>query len=353
MSKIKVLHGPVNYGTQAGLFAKKLREKGVYAFSIGYEDRYKRLIDYELKTSNKLLLKHFYKLLNIILGIFWFFKFNTFHFYYGKTLLPNQFDLPFYKIFKKKILFHYLGKDVKTYKESVEKYKISNMQYSYKSPDAALKADNVKKKRLKYETKYANFQIVCSPVYTEFVPNSILLPLGIDLNDYEFSPMQTNVATVTILHAPTSRDNKGTKFIVEAIEKLKIEGLSIKFLLCENISHKELKEAYKKCDIFIDQVLGGYGTAAIEAMAIGRPTISYIRDIHFNENTFPGGIPILSANKDNIYIVLKNLIENKKKLSEIGKTSRQFVEKHHNIDELTNKLIEIYRQQHNNNKHSN
>ena len=217
------------------------------------------------------------------------------------------------------------------------------MHYSYESLAAATSADSIKKKRLKKETKYASLQIVCSPVYLEFVPNSILIPLGIDLNEYEFTPLHSEKSTLKILHAPTNRDNKGTKFIIEAVDKLKNEGYLIKFKLCEGLTHKELKEEYKNCDIFIDQVLGGYGTSAIEAMAIGRPTISYIREIHFNEQSFPGGIPIISANKDTIFETIKRLFDDKDKLKDIGVSSRKFVEKHHNIELLTVRLIEMYK----------
>lgn len=241
---------------------------------------------------------------------------------------------------------HYLGKDVKTYKETVERYPVNNMLYSSGDITEALKKDEIKKKRLAYESKYTSMQFVCSPIYLEFVENSIFIPLAIDLDEYQFCPKKVYTDELKIMHAPTSRENKGTEFINKAILKLKEEGYPIEYMLCENMSHKELKLKYIECDIFIDQVLGGYGTAAIEAMATGRPTISYLRDVHFNEKTFPDGVPIIVANKDSIYEVLKNLITNKEILFDIGVESRKFVENNHDANLIVDRLIAYYNEIH-------
>lgn len=339
--KIKVFHGLVNYGTQAGLFAKHLRINGIDAISVAKKDRYNRLIDIELDNNGNIFYKFFKNTYRYFFLLYCFSRYNIFHFYYGKTLFPNQIDLRFYRLFNKKVIFHYLGKDVKLYKESIEKYEITNMVSSSGTREEAIEKDIKKKKRLEYESQFASIQFVCSPVYSEFVPDSILLPLAIDLNDYKYQPKETG-EEIVILHAPSDRANKGTSYIIDAIDRLKKQGCKIEFQLCENISHNHLKQKYVDCDIFIDQVLGGYGTAAIEAMAIGRPTISYLRDIHFNENSFPGGVPIIVANSQNIFDVLKNTIENRLEFGKIGLKSRKFVERYHDVSVLTKKLIQYY-----------
>lgn len=345
--KLKVFHGLVNYGTQAGLIAEELRKNGIDALSVTKYDRYKRIIDVELLHGGNSVEKVFKHTWNWLRRFYWFFRYNTFHFYFGTSLFPKHLDLPLYRFFGKKVVHHYLGKDVKLYKESVTKYKISNMAYSSGSEKEALAKDEEKKKRLAFESKYSSLQLVCSPIYLEFVPGSTLLPLAIDLSKYQFIPKKLVPDEIEIMHAPTSRANKGTEFVIEAIKKLEEEDkFNIKFTLCENMSHSELMKKYESCDIFIDQVLGGYGTAAIEAMAIGRPTISYIRDVHFNEEHFPTGIPVISANKDTIYEVLKGVLLNKKDLIKIGKDSRKFVENYHDVKVLTKKLIEFYKDIH-------
>src|SRR5690606_29311649 len=114
-------------------------------------------------------------------------------------------------------------------------------------------------------------------------------------------------------------------------------------MLVENVPHKELKERYKDCDIFIDQVLSGwYGTAAIEAMAIGRPVICYYREEYFQYINYGKKIPIINANCNNIYEVLKDLLCSKQNLQDIGLKSRKFVEDVHDIKKITERLIKEY-----------
>ena len=146
------------------------------------------------------------------------------------------------------------------------------------------------------------------------------------------------------MHAPTSRDNKGTSYIIKGLEKLVEEGYNIKLNLVENLSHEELKEQYINCDIFVDQILAGwYGTAAIEAMSLGRPTICFVRESYFKHINYGDKVPIINANPSDFYHVLKKSIDNKHLLPEIGLKSRQFVEEIHDVKKVTKSLISKYK----------
>ena len=340
--RLKVFHGLVNYGTQAGLFAKELRKQGIDAISVSNPDPFKRQIDVELKHGGNILQKVVKHSWNLVFKLKCMLKYNIFHFYFGKTLLPKQLDLPFYKFFGKKVVMEYLGYDLQLYQYSIDKYEITNVRY-YKPHDVSVLADRKKTERYKSESRFINKHLVCAPYLSEFAPGSTVHPLAIDLNDYAFAPKATPENETVVMHAPTSRGNKGTSFIMEAVDKLINEGYAIRKLLVENVTHAELKKKYLECDIFIDQILGGwYGTAAIEAMAIGRPTICFIRESYFEHVDYGHLIPIINAQPSTIYDVLKKTIEEKHLLPEIGKKSRNFVEEVHDLEKLTKRIIEIY-----------
>ncbi len=346
VKKLKVFHGLVNYGTQAGLFAKELRKQEIQAISVTYLDKFKRQTNIELLFGGNILQKIYKYSWNLIRRFYWFFKFNTFHFYFGTTLFPRQLDLPLYKLFGKKVIMEYLGYDVQLYQKSSEKYELTNVK-SYYSHEESIKLDKKKIKRLKWETKYLDKQLVCAPYISEFVPKSEVLPLAIDLTEYEFKSRAVPCDGLVILHAPTHRGNKGTEFILRSISELKKSGYNIKLDLIENISHKELKTKYLEADIFIDQIVGGwYGTAAIEAMALGIPTVCFIRTSYFEYINYGNEIPIVNADPRNLTNVLKNLIDNKELLPKIGKLSREFVNKYHNLEIITERLIKIYKELH-------
>lgn len=340
--KLKVFHGLVNYGTQAGFFALELRNQGIDALSVSSPDSFKRQIDVELLHGGNTIEKIFKHSWNWIQRFYWFFRYNTFHFYFGNSLFPRQWDLPLYRLFGKKVIMEYLGFDVQLYQYSIEKYDMTNVKFVFNDITGRIH-DNKIIARMNFELKYIDLKFVCAPCYSEFVPDSVVLPLAIDLNEYTYSKKVQNQEEIMILHAPTNKDNKGTSFIIAAVNKLKSKGYKIKLEQVESVTHKELKSKYDECDIFIDQITGGwYGTASLEAMAIGRPTVCFLRESYFEYIDYAQKIPIINANPFTIYDVLKNLIEEKNKLPLIGVQSRKFVEEIHDLKKITNTLIEYY-----------
>jgi len=344
---LRVFHGIVNYGTQAGYIAKGLRVIGINARSYTIMDAFNRETDFSFKKRENIFKKIFYyKIWYPLVKTWCIFNFDIFHFYYGTSLWPNQLDLPVIKFFGKKIVHHYLGHDVELYKETIEKYEFSNMDF-WADEIKGSKHDIIIKKRLKNELKFSDFQIVCSPHYYQFVPNSTIIHLAIDTSKFEFTPLEYkdySEEPVVIVHAPTHRGVKGTQFLIEAVERLQNEGYFVELNICEGIPHDILLEEYKKADFSVASLLGGwFGTVGIEAMASGKGVISFLREEYLNhvEEEYKIDLPIVNANRDTIYDVLKHCLLNRN-FKEWGKKSRLFVEKHHDMKIVAHQVNKIY-----------
>jgi glycosyltransferase involved in cell wall biosynthesis len=342
--KMKVFHGLVNYGTQSGFLARELRRKGVDALSVTRFDRFDRQTDVNLKHSGKNMLHKLYNYLwNQAYLVTCFFRYNVFHFYASKTLFNNGWDLPFYRLFGKKVVMEYLGIDVQKYRYSVENFKHTNIVHIV-DEERAEEHDREIEKRLKRHDQYVDLQLVCAPCYSPFVEGSTVLPLGLGTDEYQFTPYDQHSGPIRVMHAPTHRGNKGTKYIIGAIERLIEEGYPVEKMLVENVPHDRLKEMYKECDIFVDQIMGGwYGTATIEAMATGRPVVCSIYEEFCEYVDYTEGIPIIHADPDTIFDVLKDLVvKDRGELEKIGKESRSFTEKVHDISKTTDLLLSLY-----------
>ncbi|MEP2448778.1 MAG: glycosyltransferase [Balneola sp.] len=345
--KLKVFHGPKNYGTQAGLFARELRKRGVQSISVTEGDKFERVTDVELLRGGNFLAKVFKHSWNVIRKFFWFFKYNTFHFYFGRTLFKRQIDLPFYKLFGKKVLMEYLGNDIRHYKTLVEEYNLSENHVYFNNME---KHDDEVKKRTQFETRYIDYLTSCLPTHVEFakvynVKVKEVIPLALDIKkiDYFDLKKKDKKECINILHAPTNRIFKGTDYIIEAVDRLKKEDYNISLNIAENITHSELFEEYNKCDIFIDQIsVGWYGTAALEAMAVGRPVCAFIDDKYFKHIDYSSDIPIVNVTKENIFHQLKELLDNSDELPKKGAKGREFVEKYHDVEKVTDRLLDIY-----------
>lgn len=106
-------------------------------------------------------------------------RFNVFHFYASKTLFKSGWDLPFYRLFGKKVVMEYLGIDVQKYRHSVESFQYTNIIHIVNEEDAE-EHDRTIVERLKLHDKYVDLQLVCAPCYSPFVEESKVLPLSLE-----------------------------------------------------------------------------------------------------------------------------------------------------------------------------
>jgi glycosyltransferase involved in cell wall biosynthesis len=146
-----------------------------------------------------------------------------------------------------------------------------------------------------------------------------------------------------ILHIPTNPWVKGTNYLLKAIEKLEQEKIPFTFKYIRNLTQKEMANALLEADIYVDELLiGGHGVTAVESLAAGKPTITYIREDLLKK--YPEDMPIISANPDTIYKELKRLILEPKQRYQIGVASREYAKKYHDIRVVCNDLLKIYKE---------
>ena len=325
-----IFHGLHNFGTQAGMLADGLRKAGVKATSYVWNDASSRIIDVDL--SNVLSRYRIVRWFQILRLFFECLKrYNVFHFYFGLSLFPNNLDLPLYRIFGKKVVMEYLGTDVDLW------LGLNGVDWR----DRPVNRIKLIKKVVK-QSKLVDKQLVCSPHYYQFVDNSIILPLALDLELYNYKPRNFQYNNLTFMHCPTNQKAKKTKEIEEALQQLKNEGYNFNYKRIENVSHSKLKEEYESSDVVIDQLNSWYGTVSVEAMALGRPVVAGFYNHYLLYDERYDKLPIIQADVKTIYRVLKGILDGEYDLGAIAKDSRKYVEKIHSLENVTEQLINIY-----------
>lgn len=140
-----------------------------------------------------------------------------------------------------------------------------------------------------------------------------------------------------ILHAPNHRLIKGTHYFIKAINELIEEGLDIELVLLEKVPNNEVKRVMASVDIVADQlVIGWYAMFALEAMAMGKPVLCYLRDdlkdLYVASGLVaPHEIPIINCSSITVKETIRHLALHREELSEIGQRSREYVLKHHSL----------------------
>lgn len=192
-------------------------------------------------------------------------------------------------------------------------------------------------------SRHANFIFSgCDWVdYTYHWDQLMLAHFSIDTNEWVPNFKEKNEGRLRVLHAPNHQLIKGTPFIIKAINELKQEGLDIELILLEKKPNEEVKRMMKEVDIVIDQlVIGWYAMFALEGMSSGKPVICFIRDDLKQLYQFSGllqdELPLISADFQTIKSRLQELYNDRKSLKEIGRRSREYVQKYHSLEVIGN-----------------
>lgn len=165
---------------------------------------------------------------------------------------------------------------------------------------------------------------------------------SIDTNELEAvndtSPYAPGARSLRLLHAPNHRHIKGTESILKAVEELRAEGHDLDIEIIEKRPNEEVLERIRQADVVLDQlVIGWYAMFSLEAMALGKPIICYIRPdlVELYEKSgllAEGELPFLDADTMTIKTLLRSVAQGHYDLAEAGKKSRRYVEKHHSLD---------------------
>jgi glycosyltransferase involved in cell wall biosynthesis len=137
-----------------------------------------------------------------------------------------------------------------------------------------------------------------------------------------------------------SRGRKGTEHVVAACSKLGVE-----LEIVEGLDHREAFERYRHADVIVDQLNARwYGVFAIEAMALGKPVVTFLHEeaVRRTEEAFGVQVPIVSATKETLADVLRPLIESPAERQRVGAASRAYAEEVHDLERMTDRLLALY-----------
>jgi len=154
---------------------------------------------------------------------------------------------------------------------------------------------------------------------------------------------KAHAGPLRILHAPNHPQFKGTEYLLTAVEELKVEGMPIELVLVQGKSNEEALALYRSADVIFDQcMIGFHGYFALEAMALGKPVMCFIR----KPNVYllaAEECPIINTNIKTLKDDLRVLVDNRNSLEEIGRKGRRYIEKYYTVEAFATRLGKAYR----------
>jgi len=306
---LRVTHAPVNMAGIAYKNVEALKRRGVDARLVVFKPQPFRPTEFDVNLNRpdgflRAQLTQWRALASLLP------KTDVFHFYFGLTLVPRRLQIPILRATRRKAVFHFVGSDIRG-----------------KTPE-----------QLAY-AQQADARVVGSYDAIRWVPDADVIPPGIDLKRYMPSPGRGDERPL-VVHAPSRKASKGTEFVEAACAQLPVD-----LDVVHGVTHDEAIERYRQADIVVDQLNAGwYGLFAIEAMALGKPVVTFLHDeaVRRTEEAFGVPVPIANASKETLADVLRPLVDDADERRRRGELSRGYVEAVHDDEKIADRLLALY-----------
>jgi glycosyltransferase involved in cell wall biosynthesis len=257
-------------------------------------------------------------------------KYDIFIFTFASSLLPRYWDYPILKLFGKRIVSVFCGSDIRYWRAYEHKFAQLHPSLDGRSlyedvQDHTNDVFSIKKFRVRAAERYSDL-ILSLPSFGQLQSRPYMrMNLPLDLSQLRCEVPEREHPIV--LHAPSRRHLKGTRFVLMAVDKLRAEGIRFEFHLVENMDNERLKEMLTKADIVIDQLYSlSIATLSLEAMATGNVVLTRYSPEY---SQISPECPAVNVTTDTLAEKLRELILNIDLRRKVAFAGRRYVENHH------------------------
>jgi hypothetical protein len=345
---MRVLHLPTNVGSRNSHTVRALRSLGVDA--LGLVRRNLAVQSPEGLVATGFVPKRYPVrwALSTLQWITYLVKFarwaDIIHWYSGAFSLPRGLDLTIVKRFGKPGVVEWQGAEIRIpeveFQDNPYYAAAFHQGYEYRETESLARSRW-------QQARFGRVGFVClAPIgmlqyiQRDIFPEVHVLPRRLMLSDYSPAFPDAKVTKPIVVHMPTAPVAKGTAVVLRAVESLQAK-CDFEFHLIQGMSRSQAMELMRSADILLDQfVLGDFGSASLEAMALGKPVACYLKPSL--ASLYPRDLPIVNATQEELEAALMQLIQDGKLRHELGRRGRLYVEKYHDAVQVVGQLKNIY-----------
>jgi hypothetical protein len=195
-------------------------------------------------------------------------------------------------------------------------------------------------------------QLVIAQYPERFLKNAMVVPNIIPQNspDYCFS---TELSTIDLVYCPTKTlsawedrwNTKGMPETVRVLERLQ-QNYNARIQVYNGKPLTEVMKGKRAAKIILDEMItGSYHLSALEGLSCGKPTLSYLdsrTEYVLREISGSASCPFINVRLEDAYEVLVHLLNHPEKIEEIGKASRQWIDKYWQDRILAHLFADVY-----------
>jgi glycosyltransferase involved in cell wall biosynthesis len=333
-STLRVLHAAAEIAGQPALLCRGLRARGIDARSLAFGATWQRYpSDLRVDGGGALgLLRRLRALLEHGRRV------DILHLHFGTSFLPRLVDLGWFRRRGTHVVFHHHGCDVRPRSAMLARHAVSACS------ECPVYCSPVRQARVRRAAaRHGALEIVSTPDLLEVVPGAVHLPVAIDVATWEGLRRQATGPgrrDWVILHAPSEPSIKGTRHVVAAVEALARERPDVRLELVQGMPAAEARRRFGVATVVVDQLhMGWHGLFAVEAMALGKPVLCYIRpDLRDHRP----GMPVVPTTRETLVDDLRALHDDAGRVQRLGVAGIEYAGREHGLDRISARLAELY-----------
>lgn len=341
---LRVLHLPTNVASIPAHTVRAERALGIDARAIEYTWTTSPIVD----TANveQRVLPKTYRSCDGVRCIAGFARrvawADVLHWYFSTRLLPRGLDFAIVRALSKPRVVEWMGSDIR----NPEFEAADNPVFRERMEAGGLAGiwSGSRAARSQADFQRAGFVPLAAPgmvqyVLPEYLSDLRVVDRAVVLDDYPATEPRDSRHRLVVAHAPSRTDIKGTDAVLEAARSLESE-FDFEFDLIHGVPRAQAMARISRSDVFIDQlVLGDYGMAAIEAMAMGVPVVCYVKP---SLRTVYGDLPVEDAMPATITDVLRRLLRDADRRAELSRRGLAYARERHDATKRALALAAVY-----------
>lgn len=276
-------------------------------------------------------------------------RYDVFHYFYDRGLMcsdgrmgVNPIEIDILRASGKRVYLYAYGADVRRREETLA---LGKWNFCTECPEpgrfCACTPDQAQRIERIVSRATASLALGDMLAYVPNVRNLHYWPIDTARFPDEPQSEQGMSGSFKIAHAPNHGHFKGSHYLEAVIQTLRQEGMDIEYIRVQGVPNDEVLRLFGQVDLVADQFIGGaFGYTALEAMALGKPVLTYVRSSDLVEA--PQECPLINTTPDTLAEVLRWCVVNRAQLRKIGEQGRAYVHRWHSIDAVAERLGHLY-----------
>lgn len=268
-------------------------------------------------------------------------RYETVHAHFMYTLSQDGWELPILKRLGRKVVVHFRGCEARVRERNMALHPDANIcqECDHRPPICGLRQSV---RRREQARRYGDMILVTTPDMLDFNDDAAHFPFFApeDLPQPADAPDAAR-REFKIVHVTNQPGIEGTRHIERAVANLHGKGWPVRLVWLHDRPHREVLAELASADLAIGKMkMGYYANAQIESMAMGVPTVTFVRDEFMTDALRESGF--IFASLSSLEAVLERLLANPNELAAKRAKARASILALHDNAALTSRLVGHY-----------